>query len=1071
MIDVEQGSIAADAYKTFEDETGVTVEEFMASGKDSDLVDLALRKGTQAGLLEFAGEVVTLVVPAAKGAKVASKTVKMPLSKFKRYLMAGKQYSKYLATGMTGEAITENLQTRKELEAVLGALRKEDGTRYTEAEIAEMITWEELKEPTIQGGAAGGLMSLSMGAASEAIARHKASERAGEIKEKYPELEEVEKIPDAAPQSEYAEQKTAELKKQVDGDIALIDQLSVDEEGTPATEQEEVQETTDKVDEVPAGTPVADKEEVSVERDETWEAQEKESLEESDIESQEELESELKVGQWGMLTGENPNATPATEEENKSFNERAKAWLKKKGYTPQQIFGKYGSAERSFFVRNLSIKDAVDFAREFKQESVATNRGLVYADGTMNPIVAGQKTGVAQNDFYSTIKTKQGNVDFAVQYAFDRTVQLGREELSLKANIQNQVDKALSSVGKLLGMSDSDIIIYDNSDDFFKAIGKKKEEGYIHEGEFTSDGKIHINLEDASLKTVAHEIFHAVLFKAFGTKGDGQTRDIFRASWDMVDALMETLPKTSRLGKIAAKIQQSVDESYSKDFDEETLAELFGAIAEDYETLTKPQQSAIVEWVNKVLKATGLDKIFGTIEKDNEVVEMFQSLAKKVATGEEVQEQEVKDILDKTKRSKEARTPIDETISDAIEKSSKKKVKDSSSVPIFNNQDKLGQKSVLPGGRTKVLHLGEAFDKWAKKNNFHIPLPNWRSKASVSEWAAKALPQISDGMVGDILHQLSKDNSGIGWYDRKTKSALELMSRLHPELAKEEEAHLRFTIMVAAISQNNSVDINFRAANRAYTHYKETGKLPTWSYPGKSTAKIKENIRKVFTLIDEIGWQETKKILQSEKTVKEWKDDIGGSYNEQVTERITGAMAVLGSKIGSFWGNLNGDFSTLTADLWFTRNFNRYTGNVVYDHTEAKDNAGKREVQNNLKSYKGDKFLFGFKKEDIFNDDKVFDKWLNAAEKYYRESGFSDKNDLLIKANTLHKNRTGALQDSPRGGQERALMREAMQMAQDKLEKLGLGKIDIADLQAILWYNEKDLYKEFKAVNQRKGFI
>ena len=40
-------------------------------------------------------------------------------------------------------------------------------------------------------------------------------------------------------------------------------------------------------------------------------------------------------------------------------------------------------------------------------------------------------------------------------------------------------------------------------------------------------------------------------------------------------------------------------------------------------------------------------------------------------------------------------------------------------------------------------------------------------------------------------------------------------------------------------------------------------------------------------------------------------------------------MAMLGSKIGSFWGNLNGDFSTLTADLWFSRMFNRHTGNVV----------------------------------------------------------------------------------------------------------------------------------------------
>ena len=41
-------------------------------------------------------------------------------------------------------------------------------------------------------------------------------------------------------------------------------------------------------------------------------------------------------------------------------------------------------------------------------------------------------------------------------------------------------------------------------------------------------------------------------------------------------------------------------------------------------------------------------------------------------------------------------------------------------------------------------------------------------------------------------------------------------------------------------------------------------------------------------------------------------------------------MAMLGSKIGSFWGNLTMEILIhLLQTYWFSRMFNRYTGNVV----------------------------------------------------------------------------------------------------------------------------------------------
>jgi hypothetical protein len=320
MIDIEQGSIASDIYKTIEEESGVTIEDLMSSGMDSEAVDNAIKKGVQAGLLEFAGEVVTVLVPGAQGAKAAK--VAMPKGKFMKFLMAGKRLAGAGLLGAAGEGITENIQTRKELEAVLSTIRKEDGTRYTPAEIAEMITWEDLKEATIQGAAAGSTMSMISGTVSEIIARHAKSKKVANEKAKIKAIDQVETaevVPEEVEVSEQGHQKALELKQTVDENIVAIsdveaieraemedraDELQaalesedarIAEGGEPAlvpearqemeqeladlnkklqpqneeTAQEatpqEAQETTDQMDEVSAGESVATEGEVSVE--------------------------------------------------------------------------------------------------------------------------------------------------------------------------------------------------------------------------------------------------------------------------------------------------------------------------------------------------------------------------------------------------------------------------------------------------------------------------------------------------------------------------------------------------------------------------------------------------------------------------------------------------------------------------------------------------------------------------------------------------------------------------------------------------------------------------------------
>ena len=141
------------------------------------------------------------------------------------------------------------------------------------------------------------------------------------------------------------------------------------------------------------------------------------------VTNQKELETTLKDDNWGMLTGENPNATQQTEEQNTEANKRAIKWLKDKGYSPQEISGTYGkNKENSFLVPNLTKKDAIDFAKEFDQESVATNEGYIFQDGSMHPRVDGDSVGGKYDDNYSTINTPEGDVSFQVNYDWDNKI-------------------------------------------------------------------------------------------------------------------------------------------------------------------------------------------------------------------------------------------------------------------------------------------------------------------------------------------------------------------------------------------------------------------------------------------------------------------------------------------------------------------------------------------------------------------------------------------------------------------------------------------------------------------------
>ena len=376
-------------------------------------------------------------------------------------------------------------------------------------------------------------------------------------------------------------------------------------------------------------------------RDERWDKKSKKNLPKSNIKNAKELNKKLEEGTWGMLTAENPDANIVTDKQNAEANKRAEEWLKSKGYSFTKIFGKYGNSENSYFVDGLTYEDAVAFSKEFNQESVATNEGLVYQDGKINP-KEGQSVNTKDKDLYSTIRTDEGLVDFQVGYDFSQKIKpsktdgvsklremFGRKAagamrvntVTEKLAIEQQADKARKAIAKRY--PDMEIEVFYNEADYHRAIGEADQS----KGTYFNN-KVYINLTRATETTVAHEVFHGILSNEL--KNNAQVQALMKR---FVDSLSRS--QDPALVAIFAEEVAKV-ERYKDVQNEEIMAELFGTLAGEYKRLKPQTKSLINRLLERVAKLLGLKKF-----TDAEVIDVLNTLAGKIATGQEVTTEDV----------------------------------------------------------------------------------------------------------------------------------------------------------------------------------------------------------------------------------------------------------------------------------------------------------------------------------------------------------------------------------------------------------------------------------------------
>lgn len=168
-------------------------------------------------------------------------------------------------------------------------------------------------------------------------------------------------------------------------------------------------------------------------------------------------------------------------------------------------------------------------------------------------------------------------------------------------------------------------IIHDTKEAYKKAVGDDSKGYYTRD----SDGNvvIHINKTNADGTTVAHEAFHAVLIDKILNLKDAQ---------DITARMMKAVYKTAS-PDLRAKLDRFAEMYPDGIKNEERLAQLIGLISDGYKQMTLANKSIVKRWLDYFAKMIGRKPF-----TDNEVIDLLNTLATKVSTGEVISEEDIK---------------------------------------------------------------------------------------------------------------------------------------------------------------------------------------------------------------------------------------------------------------------------------------------------------------------------------------------------------------------------------------------------------------------------------------------
>jgi hypothetical protein len=193
--------------------------------------------------------------------------------------------------------------------------------------------------------------------------------------------------------------------------------------------------------------------------------------------------------------------------------------------------------------------------------------------------------------------------------------------------ISKAVARAAKAISKII--PGTKFVVHD-TDESYRAATKEKGKSQSSNGSFNpKTNTIHINGTKANRRTVAHEVFHAILINK--VKTDANAAAITKRMVQAISAKIENNPALKKkLDDFISNYEENIQ-------NEEKLSELVGMLAENYNSMSTSIKDLLARWIDKLANLFGLDPF-----DRNETYDMLNTIARKVAKGKVISEADVK---------------------------------------------------------------------------------------------------------------------------------------------------------------------------------------------------------------------------------------------------------------------------------------------------------------------------------------------------------------------------------------------------------------------------------------------
>jgi len=670
-------------------------------------------------------------------------------------------------------------------------------------------------------------------------------------------------------------------------------------------------------------------------------------------------------------------------------------------------------------------EQAIEFGKNADQESLfdlSTFENVKTGGTGVNPaqfnneqfreISKAFREGRVPNVFAKQPVTQIEEVTITPETSQTVTDRINKETDTKRKKVFTAVQKVLSAI------PNSRIILHDNTDAFVAGVAKSANitndeavsQGVQNNRGSYVNGDIHINLETAGVTTVFHEAFHDLLSK----KGMDDN-----ALLDMAKGLKSVISDKG----LKTRLDSFVSNYEQGERAEEYTTELGAIMAEAQKELSTTKFQQFKTLVNKIAKKLGLPVVFSAASTAQDAVDFMNSMSGKLGRGEQIE-------VGKKVGKKVGNTGIK-----------------AQGVTIMKGEESM-EKYGLKKGKNVTRKIGEALESRQRAKY---------GKIDQKDNSPEARKKISNWMVDEVKYfiDLMGDKSGKGWYGELYQKSLDAMGKVFPEMKNDQNARDLFTMLVAITSDGQKVMSNFKLAAFAYDYYKKNGSMPK-TLPGQRVASFEANLKRINDLLNKYNGDiaTIKKDLMEVKSIEEINKERKKegleplSTNWPVSFKAPFAASVFGPKLGMFYSNLSGNEAYPTLDRWWSRTFNRYRGTLIPSLKGGFDKKGEALGLDRFKKILGN--------PEMSNEEALL------ASKSYRDSyaakGYKNGTEIEKAANTIYKIAFENLNDAPFTKNDRQFMYDTISDAVNKLNKQGYD-LSIADVQAILWYFEKNLYK------------